>query len=196
MIHNAPIPAGIRRRATSGFSLVEVSLALGIISFSLTVMVALFGNILKVRGDNVNRAEAFRAITALQAQLNEPGAFSEVYGWVKAGSKELVFVRHRADASGTPNAVGERYRAQWLPVEEITPAMQSAMDGRWIKARLNWDNRSNVNSMEQSDLPANVNQYPDAQATLVVKLFPVPNPQFNPHADTPPALTTTVTLTR
>ncbi len=189
-------PSGSPRLLLRGFSLVEVVLALGIASFSLVVMLGVFGSVVKVRGDNVNRTEAYRAVYALQGQMNEPGAFAKVYGWVQPGMKELVFVRYKANAAGLPNAAGERYRSEWVTPDLLTPAMESAMEGRWIKARLNWDDRDHVNSMARSELPTSVDQYTDAQATLEVKLYPVPSPSFPISTDTTPTLTTSLTLTR
>lgn len=189
-------PRSGQRAAPYAFSLVEVVLALGIASFSLVVMLGVFGSVVKVRGDNVNRTEAYRSIYALQGQMNEPGAFSEVYGWVQGGMKELVFVRYKADAAGLPSPTGERYRSEWLAPVDVTKAMEGAMDGRWIKARLNWDDRSNVNSMKQSELPANADQYTGGQATLEVKLYPVPAPAFAIPTNAKPTLTTSLTLTR
>lgn len=189
-------PPGGQRAALYAFSLVEVVLALGIASFSLVVMLGVFGSVVKVRGDNVNRTEAYRSIYALQGQMNEPGAFPEVYGWMQGGAKELVFVRYKADAAGLPSATGERYRSQWLAPVDVTAAMEGAMEGRWIKANLTWDDRSNVNSMKQSELPASADLYTGGQATLEVKLYPVPSPSFTISADAKPTLTTSLTLTR
>lgn len=187
--------ASIGYRGT-GFSLVEVTLALGIASFSLVVMLGIFGSVVRVRGDNVGRQEAYTAAYALQSRVSGPGAFNEAYNWVKGGSKELVYVRYKVDDSGTASTTGERYRAGWFDPTDLTPDMESAVDGRWIKATLKWDPRDHINPVALAQLPANAQDYTQARATLIAEIHAVPTPTTAIAAGARPTLTTSLTLHR
>lgn len=81
-----------RRGLREGFSLVEVVLAIGIVSFALMVIFGLFGNSLRTQAETVSQQEALGLSRSLPGALvtnpvtTTTDGFAEVCGWVKSGT--------------------------------------------------------------------------------------------------------------
>ncbi|MCX7869668.1 MAG: hypothetical protein N2322_06925, partial [Terrimicrobiaceae bacterium] len=116
------------------FSLVEVVMALGIVTFALVTVIGLFGGLVTRAGDNTERRSMIEAVDALRGHLLLSG-FTNSYNWARS-TNELLYVNFRADISGQPAANGQRTLGRWLAVNDnnIT-AYDEARAGRWIKAR-------------------------------------------------------------
>lgn len=121
------------------FSLVEVVLAIGIVSFALLTVLNLFGGMMKSSNDNSHRREFAEAVDALRSSLtdtNFAGSFSNVLTWA-GNNKELVYVTYKANDDGTPNATSETVTGKWIdPAAGSTATYDAARSGRWLRARL------------------------------------------------------------
>lgn len=123
------------RAAATGFSLVEVVIAIGIVSFALLVLVAVFGGVLRTSDDNADRQEIAESVNSLRGYLSASD-FATVYGWTQSG-KELLYVTYKAGPDGTPNPAASEVSSKWMAADasNIT-SLDAARSGRWIRARL------------------------------------------------------------
>ncbi len=75
--------------AASGFSLIEVVLAVGIVAFAVIAIIALFGSSLESGRQVTDEDEALGIVRALPAYL-QTQSFATVYGWILASSSASV----------------------------------------------------------------------------------------------------------
>ncbi len=117
------------------FSLIEVVLAIAIVSFALLTTLGLFGGIMKASSDNSQRREMVEAVDSLRSFLNSTN-FATAYDWVKA-DKQLVYVTYKSATNGNPSASSESVMAKWIdPDAESTASYEAARSGKWLRARL------------------------------------------------------------
>lgn len=138
-MNHATIPQFSRTSRVSAFSLVEVVLAIGIVSFALLTVLNLFGGMMKSSVDNTQRREFAEAVDALRGSLNDvtfTGSFEDVLQWADQ-NKELVYVTYRASTTGAPDANGSVIVGKWMdPDAENLGSFEAARSGRWLRAKL------------------------------------------------------------
>lgn len=179
------------RRRQAAFSLVEVSLALGIVAFGLMVTVGLFGSLLDGSRQAGDRREIMSALTALHSHLDEEVEFSDVYTWAADGGVELAYVSYRSTSAGDPAADGAEVRGRWEETGGTwTGDYEAARISDWIRARLTLDD-----DLNPGDLGGGVDSYPHAHLVFQVELFSVPDRNL-PLTDQEPSLTTSITVLR
>jgi type II secretory pathway pseudopilin PulG len=183
-------------RSPRGFSLVEVVLAVGIVTFAIIVIVSLFGSLLSRHKEVADRQEAINATGALNAYLETEVTFPVAFSWAKATSHELAYVLHRADGGGAPSASGTNVVGKWIDATNATAstAMDSAREGKWIKVVLKWN--ETLNPMAQSALPAQDAGYPEAALVFDATFYLVPNAAFPITSNAVPSAVIPVAVSR
>ena len=117
------------------FSLIEVVLAIGIVSFALLTTIGLFGGIMKTSGDNTRRREMTEAVASLRSHLNGTN-FDTAYDWTKSG-KEFLYLTYKADTNGSPDSNSESVVGKWTNADAAgLDAYESARSGHWLRAKL------------------------------------------------------------
>jgi type II secretory pathway pseudopilin PulG len=173
-----------------GFSLVEVVMAVGIVSFALLAIVGLFGTVIGKAGDNAERRSMLEAVDTMRGYLLN-NDFTNVYNWAKTGTNEFVFVAYRADDNGNPNKDGKRTLGTWMPANAAnTSDYELARVGSWVKARIGVSpaNPSGTN------LPAQATDYTSGVLAVLVQMDSVAQPvQKLPDV---PRIQTTIGVTR
>jgi type II secretory pathway pseudopilin PulG len=154
-------PKRLDETRTQAFSLVEVVISIGIVSFALLSILSFFGGMLVSSRENANRRELIEAVGTLRAYLNEVGspdsssasAFMKAFDFVTTGSpsgQELIYVTYIVDKEGNPvdfygNAssgdllAGDSHRVvgKWVATNDaLLPSYEKARTGRWLKAKL------------------------------------------------------------
>lgn len=157
-------------RQTRALSLVEVVLALGIVSIVILAIVGLFGSLLGQRGDTASRRETVSAAETLPVFLNAETPYETVYGWLAGGAKTLIFATFRANRDGQPNPSGDRLVSRWMEEGNLPPGLEQALDGRVVKATVEIDGNLNPSGPA---LPA-VGLAPDSYVALRASLVPLP----------------------
>lgn len=168
-----------RIRTRSGFSLVEVTLALGIVAFAMTILLALLGTALDTGGEVTDRREAYQSIDALRQYLADEVEFDDAYEWAKVQTGQpLVYVSYRVDANGAPDTDGRAVRSKWLdPADNpVYPDYEAAREGSWIKARLRLDDVQNP--IDQANLQSDADDYPHAYLVFQVEVYEVGAPDL------------------
>lgn len=130
---------GVRNGARdlfAAFSLVEVVIALGVVSFALLAIIGVFGGILRTSNENTDRQAMADSVDALRSYLNSTN-FSTAYDWAKNG-KEFLYVTYKSEAGGGPDPASSLVSSRWMPTDapDISD-IDAARYGRWIRARLN-----------------------------------------------------------
>jgi|GEM_PF-3585308 len=168
------------RRPASGFSLVEVVLALGIVAFTVTVSVGLISTLLSSSRESRQRNELTVALDSLQPYLQDDQGFITCYGWAAGGTeKELLYVSYRADTiSGIPKGGGGAVRSLWLDPASPPPGfaladLDAAREGRWVRARLTY---STALMPADTTLPSSVDDFPLAFIAFDAALAVVAEP--------------------
>jgi type II secretory pathway pseudopilin PulG len=179
-----------------GFSLVEVVLAVGIVTFAIIVIVSLFGGLLSRHKEVTDRQEVINAMGALNSHLETGVTFPVAFTWAKANNHELAYVLHRADASGTPSPSGTNVVGKWIDAGDVasSTAMDSAREGQWIKVVLKWN--ETLNPMAQSALPAQDAGYPEAALVFDATFYLVPNAAFPITSNAVPSAVIPVAVSR
>lgn len=124
-----------RAKFAKGFSLIEVVIAIGVVSFAVLSVVGLFGGIMQTAGNNTNRRELANGYGSLRYFLENKG-FTKAFQWA-GGGQELMYVTYRSDNKGDPSEDSDVIAAKWLdPDEDDATTFETARVGRWIKAKL------------------------------------------------------------
>ncbi|MEI6033894.1 MAG: hypothetical protein WCS65_06385 [Verrucomicrobiae bacterium] len=124
------IPPSLR-----AFSLIEVVLAIGVVSFALLTIIGLFGGMMKTSGDNTQRREMVEAVDSLRSFLNASG-FEATYGWATAGTN-LLYLTYHAGANGDPDTNSQTVAGRWTNANASgLDAYEAARAGHWLRARL------------------------------------------------------------
>jgi uncharacterized protein (TIGR02598 family) len=176
-----------KKPTRSGFSLVEVTLALGIVTFALTILLALLGTALDTGGEVSDRREGFQAIDALRQYLADEVSFDETYEWAReADGQDLAWVTYHADdQTGNPDPDSQSVRSIWLADYSGYNTYENAREGTWLKVRLRLEDSQNP--MTQSTLPADASDYPHAYLVFLAEVYEVAAPTLTPWTqDFPP----------
>lgn len=178
-----------------GFSLVEVVLAIGVVSFALVVVIGIFGGMMKSSDDNTQRREMAEAVDALRGELREAN-FESAYKSVRE-EDTLYYLTYRAGTDrtatdGDPDPDSEEVVGQWFSSSELTdiPAYEAARSGRWLRARL----AVSPSNPGGTSLPAEPSAYTRAVLLALVKLDAVATP--NQSATNSGVLEVTLPVTR
>lgn len=165
-------PARRDVRTPRGFSLVEVVLAIGIVSFAMLVIIGLFGGVMKSSSENNERRELAEAIDSLRRTF-QTGNFTTTYDAVRNGGKWL-YVTYRADTAGDPKADGTNIAAIWTDpaTNSRINEYDAARTGRWVRATL----RVSPSNPGGTSLPANAADYAHAGLWALATLDTVPVP--------------------
>ncbi len=172
----APLPACTRRLRHAAFSLIEVVLAIGIVSFAIITILGIFGNVLKSSDSNTERRELAEAIDSLRRTF-QTESFNTSYGWV-TGNKTLLYVTYHANDTGQPTPGAKDIIAKWMdPANPPQPLAQfdAARSGRWIRAKL----RLSPSNPGGTSLPSNPDDYDRALIMAAVTLDTIATPDPN-----------------
>lgn len=178
-------------RTSSGFTLVEVVLAIGLLSFVAIVILGLFSQLYR-SGDYINEMRAaVGASNSLRSYLQEEMTFTKVYDWAKLGSVELVYASFLANEAEDPEANPEmqvlgKWYSSWASEKA---AVEGAQQGRWLKAIL----KPHPTLNPVTPLPV-LALYSHTYIVFEVDFHVVPDPDFAPTGR--PILTTAVAVQR
>jgi len=125
-----------RSRKASGFSLVEVVMAIGIVSFAMLTIIGLFGGIMKSSSENSDRRELAEAVDSLRAYLNESVGFSNSFALARTHG-EVLYLTYFAETNGVPKSGSEHVFGFWTNSAATgLDAYEQARSGRWLRAKL------------------------------------------------------------
>ncbi len=177
------------RAPFAAFSLVEVVIALGIVSFGILAVIGIFGGMMRSANDNVERRALIESIDALRQHLDNIG-FETAYDMV-LNQSELLYVTFKADAAGAPDKNGDRVVGKWFDVNDADISMaDEARAGRWIRARL----QVSPSNPGGTNLAGSTADYDGGMVAVLVGMDAVPTPtQALPSK---PRLAATIGLTR
>lgn len=168
-----PMSGGTSSRR-GGFSLIEVTLALGIVAFGLLSILGIYSGMLGQAAENTDRRDIGEATDALRAELNENFDFSTVFDWVLTDDpKQLVYVTFRANDEGEPDPTGDRILSTWLDDWTDWESYETAREGRWLKAELRLAPNNNPSS-----LPSSSDDYDSALLLVQMHMAAVPTPNI------------------
>ena len=120
----------------SAFSLVEIVLAIGIVSFSLLTIVGLFGGMMKTSGDNIHRRQMIETVDSLRAYLHATN-FNSAYDSVRT-NQEFLYLTYKQGADGSPDINSQTVSGKWTNGDATNlDSYESARSGRWLRAKLN-----------------------------------------------------------
>lgn len=173
---------------SAGFSLVEVVVAMGIVTFALLTVIGLFGGVMTRAGDNAERRAMMEAVDALRGHFLTQG-FDATYSLAR-NNNELVYVAYRADDSGQPSSSGVRTLGIWLPPNADFASYDQARVRRWIRARL----QVSPSNPAGTNLPPNPANYPAAVLAVLACMEPVARPDLPLPAN--PRMEITIGVTR
>jgi len=203
-----------RANRSAGFSLVEVTLALGIVTFALVVLLGTLATALDTEGAVTERRGGIQAIDALLQYLNDDDAFDpadrfeEIYSWAQASSGDeqvLAYVTYRYDPDApdpdAPVASGESVRSIWLDDFSNYSNYEDAREGEWVLVRLSLADGptdDGPNPVDPGSLPATADLYEHAYLVFRAEVFEVAVPQASvvQNALTEPVMFTTTVVAR
>ncbi len=162
-----------------GFSLVEVVLAIGILSFVVAIIVALFSQLYR-SGDQINAMRsAVGAASSLKDYLQNEEDFETVYEWAADSDVDLVYASFLADEEGDPTlASNAQVLGNWYSTwDDVKTDIEGPKQGRWLKARLR--RHSTLNPGDEASLPA-LSAYPYSYLVFDVDLYSVEDPDLVP----------------
>jgi type II secretory pathway pseudopilin PulG len=153
---------------SSAFSLVEVVLAIGIVSFALLTIIGLFGGIMKSSGDNSRRREMAETVDSLRSFLNRTN-FDTAYGWVRS-NKEFLYLTYRVGSNGIPDTNSQVVGGLWTNADASgLEAYELARSGSWLRARLG----VSPSNPGGTNLPAAAGNYSRASLFVLADIAPV-----------------------
>jgi type II secretory pathway pseudopilin PulG len=145
----------------AGFSLVEVTIAMGIIVFGLVSILGSYASLHSLSGYSDMRDDAAFAINSIRNYLQGENRFNEVYDDIKGGTTELVFFTYRGVEPDQPDVLARnlyghstKLDSSWID-REIFPGvtngdLEKARDGQMFRAVLDLD--ESVNPVLRSEL--------------------------------------------
>lgn len=175
-----------------GFSLVEVVLAIGILSFVVAIIVALFSQLYR-SGDQVNATRsAIGAASSLKDYLQSEETFDTVYGWAGGSGEDLAYASFLADEAGDPamdpdGQVQGKWYSSWAGEKAD---IQGPQQGRWLKARLRRHPTLNPGG---GTLPA-LSAYPHSYIVFEADIYSIEDPDLTPMGR--PVLSTSIVVHR
>jgi uncharacterized protein (TIGR02598 family) len=137
----------MKSKGPAGFSLVEVTLALGLIVFCLLTLMALLPVGVKSNQESIQQTAAANFAAAIAADLKntEPGMVSALFGLTRpaaaatAVSSQTLYLDENGTRSGTVGAStapsGARYR---VLVEATPPGTAASVQAVMLRIRLVW----------------------------------------------------------
>lgn len=154
------------------FSLIEVVLAIGIVSFALLVIIGLFGGVLRSSSDNAGRRGMSEAVDSLRSYLTETAGFTNTFNWAKAQTN-LVYVTYLSDSNGNPDPASQNVVGIWTNSSGTgLNAYDAARAGRWLTAKLKVS-PSNPGGTNLTDLNAYAGR---ASLTILAEIQPIASP--------------------
>ena len=185
-----PLTTAAHRASRKAFSLVEVVLAIGIVSFALLTIIGLFGGLLKSSAENNQRRALAEAIDALRRTL-QTGNFHTNYQLISQ-NKTLLFVTYR-ERNGNPDSSSASVLSRWLDPDSTSDldSYDKARTGMWIRAKL----KVSPGNPGGTSLPANPDDYLRAMVRAIVTLDSIPLPDKN-LPPSPPILETEIAALR
>ncbi len=163
----------MKNASPNGFSLVEVVLALGIVSFALVPIIGLFATIMDNDKEIAERRELVESIDPLNNFLQNKITFDQVFTWAQATNphKELVYVTYHGISESNPSPTGDDVFSSWLDTDTDSPAQYTASRaGYWVRAKLSLSSTN-----PETDLTGfSATTYPHAYIVLDVELESLP----------------------
>jgi len=170
----------IRRfQSLSGFSLVEVVLAIGILTFALIAIFGLFGSSLRSKAETLSQQEVLALTRSFAGMLGNPefsGGFTNVYAWVRQ-TNTMPEILAFLNTQGTFR-LGQATDAAFLQEAEtrngrlfrIVPSLSPNMP-------LQQANGSWIPRPKAADLPANPAEFTNhSRLPLQIRVFEVGSP--------------------
>lgn len=187
---NSSSASGVSRSSTRGFSLVEVVLAIGIVSFALLAVMGIFGGLMKSSDENTQRREIAEAVDSLRRELRQSD-FETAYQWVREG-KTLYYLAYHAGDSNIPDPNSPHVAGKWFESPPVTnlALMEAARSGRWVRAQL----KVSPSNPGGTNLPGISSNYSRASVLALVLLDSVSSP--NQTATNSGQLETSLSITR
>ncbi len=180
--HHPPIPC------RSAFSLVEVVLAIGIVSFALLAIFGLFSHLSTQAAESAKTREAINSLASLRSFLDTEPDFDTVYGWAanQTADKELVHVTYGVDDAGDPATPDQATRtvSKWFDPDQSASALAAAnavREGSCVKAVLS--GQSNLQPV--TPLPATPTSYNSSYVVLSASLYALPEPSATLDREVP-----------
>lgn len=164
----------LRSRA---FSLIEVVIAISIISFAI---VAIFGVVGSVTGQfaDVRTKRAFSgAIGCLSEYFNNPQNLNSVLDWAQGSGTTVFIASYRADSDGAPSLDGKSMRIECRPADGWTAdsnfsAFEAARQGPWVGASIRLD----TNLTTAATIPATLSKFTNGCLVFQARLSRSPGP--------------------
>jgi len=148
------------------FSLIEVVLAIGIVSFALLAIVGLFGSLQKQAMETAKSRDVQHAASSLRLYLNDIRSYTDVYSWMATAPRErtLVHLTYGVDAAGNPIPPNSAVRTTsgWFDAGTSGPeliAANAAREGFCVKAVIRLDDALNPVSTLPSDSATYLHPY-------------------------------------
>ena len=155
-------------RLRSGFSLVEVTITLGIAVFALVTMVALFQSLFTWSRGIGDRRQALQSMDALTAFLNDTNSvtFSNAFAWATNGTNgtNLTFIRYRDSNS--------RIAMLWTTNSADVAQHEATREGRLIKAAV----FLSPNNPGTLPVPTDLTNYTNSRIVFQVNYHAVSDP--------------------
>ena len=165
----------------AAFSLAEVVIALGIVSFALLAILGFFGGIIRTSGDNAQRRDLTEVVDSLRTTLNDTSFttdFTTLCQWA-VNKKELLYVTYQTSSNGDPVTVTSGTNTvigKWLNPDDATTKDQlanydKARTGPWIRARLS----VSPSNPGGTTPPSPDKPFPQASLFVITDIYPVPS---------------------
>lgn len=190
-----PLPTGYRIRRA--FSLVEVVLAVGIVSFALVAIIALIGSALASARESLAQHEALDARRAVSEYLVQKAGFSEMYAAVKAAQPPVLFAfKYPANpTTGEPDAAMPPLMAVLTAGDPQLAARSSARIGRLFRVQFTLSPTYEIETASgfvarpsPANLPSSPDDYLHSALGLTATIHQVPDTTHVPAAGQRPVL--------
>ena len=185
-----------RAAALSGFSLIEVTLTLGIVALGLISIIGAYAS-LQFRSSEIDlRDDANFAVSSIQNYLQEQEEFGTIFDNIRDGGLELVFFHYRGAGPDQPDVHADNLYAFCAKIDSEWKDWEAARDGKLFRAVFTLD--ETVNPVTKAELGGSVDQYPHGYLALQLALHDGYgfDQAMNPPATSRPILTTPVAVTR
>jgi len=194
--------------SSSGFTLVEVSIAIGIVAIALVSILGTYGSLQSQSGDSNMRDDAAFATNSIRNYLQgKKGLDSILSEIISEGESELIFFSYRGVEPKQPDGLAQNIysfctdlNSNWLAQETfpgVTNAeIEEARDGQMYRAVLKLN--ESVNPVEQSDLDPNPENYHHGFIALQLSLYDIYDPSQATAllSERRPVIETTLVITR
>lgn len=182
--------------SSSGFTLVEVAIAIGIVAFGLVSILGAYSSIQSHAGDSAMRDDATFAINSIRNYLQAEKGFDSVFDEIKNGTVELVFFTYRGTDSDHPDVNAQNLYNHCATLDSDWEDLEKSRDGQMFRIVLDLD--ETVNPVSRSELAGEVDNYEHAYLALRFSLYDIYGytERTAPLSSRRPVLTTTVVITR